>query len=644
MELSLISLIKKNHKTKRIKICQINTLTYFLILYSFMIFYYLILGNKTAFEWTTTQDIPFILRLINDDFLSKDFYTNSIVGSPRFFFSYIIYSITLLGIDWYPILFFFKIFILLLKLPLLFLTTFRIFLAWKPKNISTQNLNLIKFLFFLGSLGLFSVIQGHNSFWGPFGWGAIQTFNNFSPMTLSFFIGLIYNFLSFDDSRLKYISPLFLFISIIIHPTIGLCHFAISMIFLLPKLSKKQLFFKLGLDTFLGVLIPVSLLIYFFLGKVNLEPSIFIHYYINIRHPDHYLMSKAISLQSFKWVILFGIPLFYSYKIKDKKYFLLSSFIFASFIGAPILQFIGTEVFHIKEIAQLGPSRFTTYTSILWGLNIIIIGSVFFLAQVGEYDRKYFNLSTLILTSFIGFHLLHFFGVEIFQMEGIQLGRSYSITYTSILWGVNIIIICFGFFLIRVERYNKWLNFIANFTLIPIILNIVLIIQNFLLLIQSLLKKNITIICLFTFGLIGSFYLTYKHPLDFYERQDVKSLIKWVSKNTPEHSVFFVRKFNTFLIRVYGKRSILADTAFSFNENNIKEETERFFMLKNSSSFKPSDYACLNKFYPLDYLIIPLEEKFNNLIPLFSSRKWLVYDVNTFKTKLPCQKKFFFNE
>ena len=644
MELSLISQIKKNHKNKEIKIYQINSLTYFLTLYSFMIFYYLILGIKTPFEWTTTQDIPFILRLINDDFLSKDFYTNSVANSPRFFFSYLIYSITLLGIDWYPILFFFKIFILLLKLPLLFLTTFRIFLAWKPKNISTQDLNLIKFLFFLGSLGLFSVIQGHNSFWGPFGWGAIQTFNFFSPMTLSFLIGLLYNFLCFDDSRLKYISPLFLFISIIIHPTIGLCHFAISMIFLLPKLSKKQLFFKLGLDTFFGVLIPVSLLIYFFLGKINLEPSTFIHYYINIRHPDHYLMSKAISLQSFKWVILFGIPLFYSYKIKDKKYFVLSSLIFASFVGAPILQFIGTEIFHIKEIAQLGPSRFTTYTSILWGLNIIIIGSAFLLTKVRQYNRKYFNLSTFILTSLISFHLLHFLGVEIFQIKGIQLGRSYFITYTSILWGVNIIIICLGFFLIRVERHNRKFIFFTNFTLIPIMINIVSITQRLFLFFQTLLKKNISIISLLTFGLIGSFYLTYKHPLDYYEKQNVKSLIYWISKNTPKHSVFFVRKLDTFLVRVYAERSILADTAFSFNENHIKEDTERFFILKNSDNFKPSDYACLKKFYLLDYLIIPLEEKFKNIEPLFSSEKWLVYDVNTFKIKPYCQKKFFLNE
>ena len=149
---------------------------------------------------------------------------------------------------------------------------------------------------------------------------------------------------------------------------------------------------------------------------------------------------------------------------------------------------------------------------------------------------------------------------------------------------------------------------------------------------------------LFIVFLVGIFSLTYTHPLNYYEKGRAKKLIEWISQNTPEDSVFFVRKLDSFLVRVYGNRAIFADSAFPFNNDYTKEFTERFLIYKNSDHFTPSDYACLKNRYTVDYLIIPSKKKFENYTPIFSSEKWMVYDINSFPIKGSCDKKELFYE
>ena len=97
-------------------------------------------------------------------------------------------------------------------------------------------LELNKFLFFLFSIGLFDFLQQENYFSGPFGWGAIQLHDSLSPMTISFMFGLIYNIVSCYNIKFKInYGVLFLLISTFIHPTIGVCHFGLNLIFLFQK-------------------------------------------------------------------------------------------------------------------------------------------------------------------------------------------------------------------------------------------------------------------------------------------------------------------------------------------------------------------------------------------------------------------------
>jgi hypothetical protein len=537
----------------KLKLLPISVSTYAFILSLHSAYRFIKNGTHTAFEWTTTQDIPFILRLIDSDFITNDFYTNSVIGSPRFLFSYFIYGFTLIGIDWYFALYFLKFIGVVIIPPLLFFTAYKIFVRWNP-NLPSKIYEIVKFLLLLGFIGKMSLVNGHSFSQAPFGWTAIQTYHFVSPMTVSFIIGLIYNLVSFDDKKLNKLSFLLLLLSTLMHPVIGICHFIISVLFLLPISFCKKTISKFILDFIIGIFTPILILTFYFSGISIVNASIFIDYYIILRHPHHYLMSGVINKHTVKWVILFLIPVYYSIKTKDKNCTILSFLIFSSFIAAPIFQFLGTEIFNIKGIAKLGPSRFTAYASILWLLNSLIVGTVVY----------------------------------------------------------------------KEKKFSRSINKLAFY------------IQTSLSLFQRFLKKPLII--MFIPFLIISFLKTYQHPLDYYNKQSAKALIEWVSKNTSEDSVFFVRELDSFLIRVYGQRAIFADDAFPFNENYITEFAERFIIHKNSSTFQPHEYACLKHHYTVDYLIVPSKEQFKDQSHIFSSPHWVIYDIDTFHLEESCDK------
>ena len=359
------------------KINEVPNLVYVLALSFCSLCVFLFTGNHTAFEWTTTQDIPFILRLIDPEFLPNDFYTNSVIGSPRFVFSYIVYGITLLGVDWYTTLYLLKLLLVLCVPPLLFLATHHIFMKWHPAAAQFKSYSTIVIMLFLCALGLFAAaFEKTIIFNRPFGWASIQLFaaNTVSPMSLSFFFGLLYNIASFQYGMFRHFSPLLLLTSTLIHPVIGMCHFMFSLTFKLPIDFKKRSLVKLGVDFLIGIIGATVVLFLFKNNTVNLQANTFIDIYVYLRHPHHYLMSSMFGWRSIFWVLFFLFPIFLSFKAKEKKYLLLSVMVFVSFMITPIIQFLGTEVWKVKEVAIIGPSRFTGYASIFWTLNAFIVG------------------------------------------------------------------------------------------------------------------------------------------------------------------------------------------------------------------------------------------------------------------------------
>ena len=164
----------------------VSASTYFSLLSLWAFISALAKGHRTGFHWSKPQDIPIILRLQDPSFLTNDFYTNSVFGSPRMPFSYIIHAVAQIGIDWYSVMFFLKILYIIAMPSICFLAIHEILKKWKLEAISKNTFEMAKLLLFLGLAFILPKIQGRTSVDGPFGWGMILNYHFFDPMTLSF--------------------------------------------------------------------------------------------------------------------------------------------------------------------------------------------------------------------------------------------------------------------------------------------------------------------------------------------------------------------------------------------------------------------------------------------------------------------------
>jgi hypothetical protein len=564
----------------------ISIYTHCILLALSSILIFLLFGKHTAFEWTTKVDIPFIVRLVDPNFLHNDFYTNSQaeVGSVRFIFPNIIYGFTKLGVDWYSVLYFFKVAYVVIIKPLLFLVLYNIWLRWKPRDFSCNNNEIIKILLLLFCFSGHQQLDGFGwsyiqRIFDSFGWFSIQRIDHISPMSLSLVLGLIYNLVSFNQKNLQYFSPFLLLLSVLIHPIVGLFHFLISIIFLLPISINVKTAFKLSFDFLIGIM-PAVLLFIYYKGNSSIDAITYINIYVYLRHPHHYLMSGAVSGYSVLLILIFIVPLYYSFKVKDKKYFILSLLIFMSIFLGPLIQFLGTEIWKIKIVAEIGLSRYSSFASILWMLNIIIIGSVFFKTTNMNKNRLLKNRLFVFLFLPIK-NILLIFKIIFFRS---------TVFFQALLFKISLRI---AFFFITVS-------------------------------------------------LLVIFSITNKHPLEYYGNES-KSLINWISKNTPRDSVFFVRhrEFDSFLIRIYGERAVFSDVTFPFNDNYIEEFKDRYLIYRKSDKFNSSDYACVKNHFDIRYLVVPSKMSFDNFSALYSSTEWAIYDISEFNvnTRFGCNIK-----
>lgn len=345
---------------------------YLIILLIVSLLQYLITVNHTAFEWTTTQDIPLLLRMLDQDYLKNDFYTNSAINAPRHGFRWLISVPILLGLDWYKAVYLFKIIVYIIYKPILFLAMYNVINGWcKLKGTKKESIKFILFIFV--SFELFH-LQGGSDLAG---WHHVYA-NVLKPMDLSFIISLIYLIL-INLKSIKYhiISVILLAVSTFIHPVMGMGMFLVKNIFTFPLLNPKLHLLKEVAPFIVGILLPI------FFMKINyqvtnmLTANEFVEYVIVNRHPHHYLMSSVIGARFVWWMIALILPLIAAILMKNRSLIILSFSVIISFIFPVLLQYLGTEIMPQKIIAQLGPSRFTSFTSFIWVLEIVILATVF---------------------------------------------------------------------------------------------------------------------------------------------------------------------------------------------------------------------------------------------------------------------------
>ena len=345
---------------------------YLIILLIVSLLQYLLFVSHTAFEWTTTQDIPLLLRMLDSDYLKNDFYTNAAINAPRHGFRWLISVPIILGLNWYKAIYLCKVIVYIIYKPLMFLAMYTVVSGWCPlKGAQKESVKFILFVFV--TFELFH-LQGDSKLAG---WHPVYA-NVFSPMDLSLIISLFYLILfNLKSIKCQIISVIFLAFSTFIHPVMGMGMFVVKNIFTLPLLNTKLYLAKEIAPFIVGVLLPILLM------KINyqvtniLNANEFVEYVIVNRHPHHYLMSSVLGARFVWWMIVLIIPLIAAIIMKNRSLIILSFSAIISFIFPVFLQYFGTEIMPQKIIAELGPSRFTCFASLIWVLEIIILASVF---------------------------------------------------------------------------------------------------------------------------------------------------------------------------------------------------------------------------------------------------------------------------
>ena len=416
------SLVNFNEEGYQFHAVKLSSYIYLLILFYSAIFF--LFFDHTAFEWSTSGEITSIIRLTDISFISNDFYTNSIEDSPKIIFSYFIYLFSYFGLGWYGILYFIKWLSALSVPPLLFIFYIKVLRYWNPEG-STPNFNKkIYALIFLGVLGPFCILQLIPRM-DPFGWGAIQYFTAADPMRISFIAGLLYLILHFLEKPFIFLKILLLSLSTFMHPAVGVCNYFISISLILSKEISKNKLFEFGLLFSISIFIPSLLLFIFFDGGNYLTPQEFFEIYILSRHPHHYLISEIFDIHSVFWIILMLLPIKISFLLRNKQLITLSIVSFLLMFLAVLFQFLFSEILPLKPIMKIGPGRFTSYLSLIWTINSLIIFSYLYRSEYQNIIKNNFIYDLFKLISKKSNNLLY-------KLERLLIGKKIFLSLTSI--------------------------------------------------------------------------------------------------------------------------------------------------------------------------------------------------------------------
>ncbi|MCH9853659.1 MAG: hypothetical protein K0U45_09170 [Alphaproteobacteria bacterium] len=554
----------------------ISLATYFCLFVFVRALYFIAIGQKNyVTAWPRIQETPIILKLINQNILPYDFYTNYSVKSAKIVFAYIVYGITQLGASWEQAFHFLITLEAIFYLPIVFIAISQIFYAWKPtmvaKPLELQNFNILLLIgvMFIGAIVHYHVLG--------LGWRPVQHDNIFlGVIVLSSMFGFLYNYLCFAQHRFSYCSPILLFLSVLIHPTFGLCHFVVTTIFLLPLSFTRHTVKRLITHFAIGCCIPLMWFAVKDIGGVALDAQTFTDIYVYLRHPHHYdVLNFMRLLKVLGWMILFSITIGLSLYLRNSKLLFLSLLIALAFWGALIVQLLG-NIIPIKAIVKIGPARFTSFGSLIWGINFLIVVSYLYKTK----SVATWWLSSKNLVS-------HFYFKQLFAIAHIPL--------LILQWFV--------------ER-KAW--------------QIMVVVM---LCVSTLLSFQLT----YQHPLEYDDYKNQKRLIEWANKntieQDVFFIDRYLRDNTISH-----------FIRIYANRSIFADATYPFSESGALEFGKRYKIFLASPQYQMKDYICLRKDNRIDYLVVKYSKQFSNYQPIFTVKDYAnIYDLNAIDNSIDHQ-------
>ena len=314
--------------------------------------------GPTAWEWPAIDMAVLYERAIAPDFLTDDYFTNSVSASnPRHVFGYSVIALTrLLGADWFQVYFGLRTLLTTLTPALWFLVV----LAAVNPTLQSDRHRWIARLFAVLAIGLV-MNRKFATFFTIAWWPPLQIYAGAHPTALA--LSLLAIVL---DLRLpgpwKWLSLLFWSAATLIHPAIGLLMLIFSALATLlnPGWSGRQL---RGL---LAVLPSALLISRLYQPENPLSTAEFIDVYVRSCHPFHYELAHFASSTKFPWWVnsllicaLLTTGGLAAQRLQRVEISRLAFLFLTAYLGCIVLQWVATDVWPSKLLVQIGPSRFS---------------------------------------------------------------------------------------------------------------------------------------------------------------------------------------------------------------------------------------------------------------------------------------------
>ena len=558
---------------------------YVFLTFIFSCFLFLLEGKTyqfNSFVWTSFTSFPIVVNNIFDNVLKYDFHTIALINTPKIILAKILEFPTRFGLSWYNSIYFYDVFISIIYLPLLFILISNIINQFlKNSNNNYTKIFSHSLIFFLCCSELIYKLQPDQSLMGwksPF--KALQTdAQNFS---LIFGMLFICNFFKKDYSSIKISTLTFLMVCTLIHALYGLAFFSLMVLYyvsLKQFRSLKLIFFYFSL----GVLLPSIILLFYIENSDPLSSKKFIEINNLTTHGFHYKISELIGWTFFKWLLCYFSYLILAIKAKDRLLIRLGFLSFFLLIVPSLMQFLGTEVLKIKSIGILGLNRFTSFNSLIFCINILIM-----ITRSKYLANLKINLQKILSALVRDKQIQNTKNEKLF----LRIFHNYFTNWNFIIYSCLVTILAIWGSTIH-DPFNQ----------------------------IKLQKQRYTA-----------------------KLQSLPSLCNWIRYNTPKNSIIFVEDFvrkKPFLnfnenmalsmaIKCFGQRATFVDQAYPFDESSLLEWEKRKFYYHNLDLLDKKKLNEIIKKYSITHFLIDVNKPFKlfKSKSVWESEKFALLEVN----------------
>jgi hypothetical protein len=324
-----------------------------------------LVSERDIFRWPMTAEFPAILKWVDRSALATDFYTNAALASPKIIFGWLIATLGKIGGGWYAALTALHVLVQVTVRPLIYLLLESLGRWWKiPDSPRWRAVKLGAGVLLLANH--FATVKVLLA-----GWDSFLSLPLSTPMIVSIWLSLLAVLAFVRQTGGLAMSLGLLVLATLIHPVLSLCTWAALGCLVLPPSDGKRAQSYL-LQGLVGTLLPALIISRVFAPQHALSARDYIAAYVVDRHPHHYLMSASIYRGFWVFAALWTVPITLSLRLPTA-YRWLAVTSGLSMGVAVLLQYVGTEVFPLKFIAEFGPSRYTCLMVMGWILVTALV-------------------------------------------------------------------------------------------------------------------------------------------------------------------------------------------------------------------------------------------------------------------------------